>query len=204
MTEPKNYEEHIRKRLDAATPDTWHVVEVPGVSCELREVVAVPYNMWSGAKPRVRLVCHAAPADADFIAHAKEDVTSLLERLAEQAEILQTYSCPECEGAALRSYDPPRPCTECGGAGHIRGAVARAALALLSVVLPRCTVPIGPETCGEIATHHRMVEVVDARFDMGSKGTIYRCGAHAGAAFDPVPYLRALETWRAAAGAGDV
>jgi hypothetical protein len=82
-TEPRAQE--IQERLDKATPGPWEAVEVA------RSVYGTPIHSPIGTGARMDEGAHIANAfsDAEFIAHAPEDIAWLLARVAE-LEALET------------------------------------------------------------------------------------------------------------------
>ena len=82
--------EEIRARVDAATAGPWTADR------DLADYDAGLHNVWEGIEGGYRAVAHDifAFADAEFIAHAREDIPCLLSRLEAAEERLQAYEEP--------------------------------------------------------------------------------------------------------------
>lgn len=102
--------EEIRARTEAATPEKWGVYRDPACVSQLLVVGIV-----SGENVILAKVKHAAD-DADFIAHAREDVPYLLSLIDDAKVALKRLS--QCSGGC----DGPLGCM-------CSAPVARAALA---------------------------------------------------------------------------
>jgi hypothetical protein len=83
--------EAIRKRAEAATPGPWRAMEEGNqylegqtklVSAARVDGISRPWNSWF-VVPAVKMeeVCRFISADADFIAHARQDIPALLSAL---------------------------------------------------------------------------------------------------------------------------